>query len=279
MPSSTSSSSAAPDNAQNLAAANNDADANAGGGNVGDTSVACAASTSSSSSSSISSSSSSSSSSMSVALDIIDVKTGAVITGSTIVKMVGNKIRLGLQSRPPGQPITNPQWTIPGTIRKDYVQSNNPILGKETPIDPADLQNAAIDFFWIDRDDPDGNESVSVTATVAGAAMSANVTFTILRPTVNHFTAVTSSVNLCVGTYVYPGTWMAAHQPAQGTVPTKPGIKWDAKVTVPAIGVGNVALTQLIAPNPILLCNLIAGTSRLRPRLHLCWTKDMAFNM
>ena len=251
MPGSTSSSSAAPDNAQNLAAANDDADSNAGDGNVGDTSVPCAASSSSSSISS--SSSSSSSSSLSVALDIIDVKTGSVITGSTIVKMVGNKIRLGLQSRPPGQPVTNPQWTIPGTIRKNYIQSINPILGKETPIDPADLQAANIDFFWIDKDEPNGAENVSVTATVAGAPMNANVTFTIQRPTVDHFTAVTSSVNLCVETYINPGTWLAAYQPSpHGNVV---GCQWDAKVTVSPIGVGNVGLTQLIQPNRVVQFN------------------------
>ncbi len=155
--------------------------------------------------------------------------------------MVGNKIRLGLQSRPTGQAVTNPQWTIPGTTVKSYTQSVN--AGTKTDLAPADLQALTIDFFWID----DGSQNVTVTATVAGVALNANVTFTIQRPTVDHFTATTSSVNLCVGNYFRPGTWMAAFQPGAGggTV----GCQWDAQATAPAIGVGQIALTQRIQPN------------------------------
>lgn len=154
--------------------------------------------------------------------------------------MVGNKIRLGLQSRPPGQTISTPQWTIPGIIVKDYTQS--PTTGTKTGVAPADLQALSIDFFWID----DGVQDVSVTATVTGMALNPHVTFNVQRPTVNHLTATTSSVNVCPPhTYIKPGTYLAAYDPRPGGIP---GCQWDAQVTAPSIGVGQVGFTQRIQP-------------------------------
>jgi hypothetical protein len=170
--------------------------------------------------------------------------------------MVGNKIRLGLQTRPPGQPITNPQWTIPGTRVKNYTQAVG--AGVKTDLAAADLQAATIDFFWIDV----GSQIVNVTAQVAGVALTATVTFTIKRPTVDHFTATTSTVNVCVGTYLQPGTWLAAFQPAAGAVALKYGCQWDAKVTVPDIGVGKVGFTQRIQPNRVNTSN--AGVAKTK---------------
>jgi hypothetical protein len=165
-----------------------------------------------------------------IILEIVDRRTGNVISGTTVIKMVGNKIKLGLQTRPAGHAISSPQWTIPGTRIKTYTQSV--ANGVKTDLAAADLQAPTIDFHWID----DGSQAVRATAQVAGATLTASVTFTIKRPTANHFTAVTSSVNLCAGTYFQPGTWLVAYQPAAaggGTV----GCQWDAKVTAPAEGV------------------------------------------
>ncbi len=161
--------------------------------------------------------------------------------------MVGNKIRLGLQSRPPGQTISNPQWTIPGTIVKNYTQS--PTTGTKTDVAAADLQSLSIDFFWID----DGSQNVSVTATVMGVALNPNVTFEVQRPTVNHFTATTSSVNVCLPhTYIRPGTWLAAYDPHPGGTP---GCQWDAQVTAPPLGAGQVGFTQRIQPHRVVQDN------------------------
>ena len=174
-----------------------------------------------------------------IILQIIDRKTGAVISGTTVNKMVGNKIQLGLQTRPAGHAIGSPQWTIPGTRVKNYTQSLT--TGTKTDVAAADLRAPTIDFFWID----DGTQAVSASAQVEGATLTASVTFVIKRPTVDHFKATTASVNVCVGTYLQPGTFLAAYNGATRTV----GCQWDAKVTVPSIGAGRVGFTQRIRPN------------------------------
>ena len=180
-------------------------------------------------------------------LEIVDRRTGTVISGTTVQKMVGNKIQLGLQTRPAGRAIASPHWTVPGTRVKNYTQSTT--AGVKTDISAADLQARTVDYFWIDG----GSLSVQAAAQVAGAALTATATFNVQRPTVDHFAAVTSSVNLCVGTYLQPGTWQAAYSPstAGGTV----GCQWDARVTVPAIGGGNVAFTQRIRANRVFTNN------------------------
>lgn len=186
-----------------------------------------------------------------IVLEIVD-GAGHVISGTTVRKMVGNKMRLGLQTRPAGEAISVPRWTIPGTRVKSYVQSV--ASGVKTALVAADLQVMSPEFHWIDG----GSQAVSISAQVAGATLTATVTFTVLKPTVDHFTAATSSVNLCAGTYFQPGTWLAAYRPGSGTV----GCQWDAKVTVPAEGVGQVGITQLIRPTRIYTSNANAISTR-----------------
>jgi hypothetical protein len=168
-------------------------------------------------------------------LEIVDRRTGAVVSGTTVTKIVGQKIELLVRAKP-SAPLSNIQWTVPAKNVKSYTQSLT--SGTVTVLAAADLQAAALDFYWIEG----GNKTVQVGAVAKGNNLTANVTFNVLRPTVNHFTTSTSGVNLCVGTYFRPGTWMVAYKPS----PVHYGCQWDAKVTAPAGGDGQIGFTQRI---------------------------------
>jgi hypothetical protein len=175
-----------------------------------------------------------------IVLEIVDMKTGTVVSGTAQTKIVGQKVQLQVRTNPLGQAMTNIQWTIPGDRVKNYTQSTG--SGVKTDLAAADLQGTSITFFWING----GNNNVQVTAQVAGTTLNASATYNVLRPTVDHFTTATSGVNICVSNYITPGTWLAAYQP---TPPAKAGNQWDAKVTAPAGGDGQIGLTQLINVN------------------------------
>jgi Carboxypeptidase regulatory-like domain len=172
-----------------------------------------------------------------ITLEIVDRRTGTVISGTNVTKIVGQKIQLEVRTRPAGETMTNIRWTIPGDRVKDYTQAVG--RGRKTDLPAADLQRAQIDYHWINL----GTPAVQVQAQVNGANLSATVNYNVLRPTMNTFTTAVSSVNLCVGTYFQPGTFMAAYQPGP---PARFGCQWNGKATAPAAGGGQIGFTQLI---------------------------------
>jgi len=186
-----------------------------------------------------------------IVLEIVDVSTGNVVSGTNQTKIVGQKIRLRVRTKPLGQTMTDTRWAIPGDRVKNYTQSVG--SGVKTDLAAADLRNTSIDYYWISG----GNQIVQVSAHVAGTKLSASVTYRVLRPVVDYFTTAISSVNICVGNYIDPGTWLAAFQP-----PATPGNQWDAQVTAPAGGDGQIGFTQLINVNRTRTSNA-GGTTTL----------------
>jgi len=125
---------------------------------------------------------------------------------------------------------------------KDYTQAIG--SGATTNIAPTDLTGSALAFYWIDG----GTKSVRVNAKVDGAPKSAVVSFTVQRPTVDHFTITVSSVNVTTQHWQYtPNPALTALQPTPP--PMKFGSQWDAQVTAPAGGDGQIGFTQLINVN------------------------------
>lgn len=175
-----------------------------------------------------------------IALEITDAA-GTVLTG-TQTRIVGQKVQLRVRTRPAGQGLTNIQWTLQEERIASYTQTGN--AGTITRLTPADLQRANVDFYWISG----GNKRVQVRAVVAGATLSAEVDFDVLRPTVNHFTITVSSVNVTNAHFAYGGQpVLTAYQPAPP--PARFGSQWDAEVTAPAGGNGEIGFTQRIRVN------------------------------
>jgi hypothetical protein len=182
-----------------------------------------------------------------ITLEIVNRRTGAVVSGTNQSRIVGQKVELEVRTRPAGEAMTNIRWTIPGDRIKNYTQSVASAV--KTDLAAADLQRATIDFYWINR----GHHTVQVSAQVAGATLTASVDYNVLRPTINRFTTTVSSVNLCIGNYIRPGTWFAAYQPTPA--PARVGNQWNAQVTAPAGGAGQIGLTQLINVNRVQTTN------------------------
>lgn len=172
-----------------------------------------------------------------VALEIVDRKTGSVISGTTQTKIVGQKVELRVRTRPAGQSMTNIQWTIPGQTVKSYTQSTS--TATKTGLSVADLQAVDVDFYWI----AGGNQVVQVAATVQGTALTASVTFDVKAPTAVSMTSATGAV--AVSNPGFPDSGLELHY---GTS-TTPGISWTLRATAPAGGDGEIAGTQLINTN------------------------------
>ena len=186
-------------------------------------------------------------------LEIVDRKTGAVVSGTTVIKIVGQKIQLEVRSKPPGHSVANIQWTISGQRIKDYTQSV--AAGVQTELSPADLQGTSLDFYWING----GNQTVQVSGQVDGTSKTTSVAYNVLRPTVDKFTVKTSRVSVTLSHFASPGSpVLAAYQATPP--PAKMGCQWDAKVTAPAAAEGKIALTQKILVNRSWTNN--AGTTR-----------------
>lgn len=169
-------------------------------------------------------------------LQIIDRKTSNVISGTTQTRIVGQKVELRVVSNPAAT-LSNITWTVGGVTVKNYTQTH--ASGAKMNLTAADLQNATLDFFWIDRA---GNKDVSVRATANGCPLTTSVTVNLLRPTMNHFRITTASVNVTSAHFASPGNpVLCAFSP-----PSTYGSQWDAKVTAPANGAGQIGFTQKI---------------------------------
>lgn len=98
---------------------------------------------------------------------------------------VGERVQLKVRViLPLGATIDSVQWTIPGTIIKDYVIT--PTTAQVQTIIPADLQQESITFYWVDGAT---GHIVEAKAIVNGLTCTASVTFDVNRPSVLLFRA------------------------------------------------------------------------------------------
>lgn len=171
-----------------------------------------------------------------IRLEIVDRKTGNVISGTTVNRIVGQKIELLVRTQP-AEAMSNIQWAVPGERIKDYTQTNN--TGTVTQLQPADLQGANLDFYW----KAGGNQVVQVSATARGSALSASATFRVLAPTGLAMTSVTGTVE--VSNPGFPGSGLELHF---GTNAVS-GIVWTFTATAPAGGTGQFVGTQTVSPH------------------------------
>jgi hypothetical protein len=169
-------------------------------------------------------------------LEIVDRKTGAVVSGTSPTKIVGQKNELLVRSRPAGHTLTNIRWTVTAETVKNYTQSTS--TGTRTDLSTADLQGTNLDFYWISG----GSKSVQVTADVDGAPQSTSVTYNVLAPTGVSMTSVTGTV--AASNPGFPTSGLELHY---GTN-VKPGIQWTLTATAPPGGGGEIAGTQTANP-------------------------------
>ena len=179
-----------------------------------------------------------------VGLEILDRKTGTIVSGTTQNKIVGQKVELSVRSKPAGHTVTNIRWTIsgtaPGTRPASSVKSYAMALAKtDLPVllQNADLQGQALDFFWVTVHG-EGAQTVGVQADVDGAPKQAQVAFNVSCPTLDSFTSVTGPID--IGT-----PWSAQRELYCGT-PANPGINYTGKMTPPAGGAGEMKFTQIL---------------------------------
>jgi hypothetical protein len=169
-----------------------------------------------------------------VKLEVVEAKTGAVISGTTQKKIVGQKIQLMVRSNPAGHSVTDVHWAIPDKAVKNYTQSSG--SGTVTPLADADKNGTTVNFFWI----AGGSKTVQVNATVDGTPKSASVTVNVLAPTNVTMTSVTGDIG--VGPTGWPGD--PPMNLYYGKSP-KVGIQWTCTAKAPAGGDGEIAGTQL----------------------------------
>lgn len=177
-------------------------------------------------------------------IEIVDRATGKVVSGTTVNKIVGQKVELQVRSKPNGFSVTKVQWTVagtsPGTTPASTVKSYTMSPAKtDAPkqLTAGDLTKSNLVFFWIPQHG-EGSKTVSVEAEVEGKKCTANVTFSVKCPTLNSFTSATGAI--AIG-----NAWGSGLEMHCGT-PTTPGIKWTVEVTPPAQGAGKLKLTQIL---------------------------------
>jgi hypothetical protein len=168
-----------------------------------------------------------------VILEIVDRKTGNVVTNTTQAKIVGQKIELLVRAKPP-EAMSNIQWTVPGERVGNYSQSSS--TATRTDLTAADLQGTNLDFYWIKG----GSKAITVAATVRGSSLTAQVMQNVLAPTNVTMTSVTDHVK--VGPTGWPGD--PPMNLYYGKSPNV-GIQWTCTATAPAGGKGEIAGTQL----------------------------------
>ena len=166
-------------------------------------------------------------------LEIVDRKTGAVVSGTTQTVIVGQKMELLVRTKP-AESMSNIQWTVPGQRVKDYTQSTT--TGAKTDLAAGDLQGVNLDFYWIEG----GSQAIQAAADVRGSRLTASVTHKILAPTAVTMTSVTGTV--AISNPGFPGSGLELHF---GTLAT-PGISFTFKATAPAGGDGQIAGFQLV---------------------------------
>ena len=175
-----------------------------------------------------------------IVLEIVDRHSGAVISGTSVNHVVGQKVELLVRTKPAGETMTNIRWTIPGTTPgsrpssavKSYTmaaaRTNAPTL-----LAAGDLQGTQLDYYWAQV----GSRSVQVQADVNGLTLTAAVTLVAQAPHLNSFSSVTAAIAI--------GTQWGHLEMLCGT-PGGAGLNYTANVTAPAAFGGDLKFTQIL---------------------------------
>ncbi len=161
------------------------------------------------------------------------------ITGQKLTVTVGEKMTLHPKFIDGYAVLTSVEWTIPGTIVKNYTDGATKAEKKE--IEASDKKLLYISFYWVDGGDgrvveakckywswKDGVTNKTVTAT-----------FDVKAPKLDNFNATTSTVGLD------PPASPTSIRFGKASV-INPGIKWDWKVTVPSTVDGHIKDVQTL---------------------------------
>jgi len=98
--------------------------------------------------------------------------------------MIGQLVSLSIDCTEHSSEMTDIQWTIPGTVYKDY----QPSLASAAiiPLANTDKKSKTIKFYWSDP----GTKSVSVSFKIGSAKCSKSATLTALAPTITDLGAI-----------------------------------------------------------------------------------------
>ena len=179
------------------------------------------------------------------------------VPNPTPTAMVGQQVALyanidGIYGITPAPTVTY-QWTVGGEKIKSFTITNwtpptttppvSEILpsGHKDEIDPNDLKNSSVSFYFTK------GESVNVKCdvTVKGKAISSNGTINVLRPTLNSFTSTYTPLNPpwnLMTDFLTLG--QAVIDPVTGT--NYSGIVLHANIDIPTIGAGELSYVQVI---------------------------------
>ncbi len=125
---------------------------------------------------------------------------GADITDLTQTIYVGQEVNLLCVLDPPIAPLTNFLWTIPGNRIRDFVLSDDPLRTNGMPLYLANLTNASVLYYWVDKTN---QAQVRCAATIAGHPASSKSTFTVLRPSADFFAQITDIIDVGNGNFQY----------------------------------------------------------------------------
>jgi len=176
------------------------------------------------------------------------------ITGQKADVAVGERINLGVKFTKAWGTLKSVKWTIPGTIVKNY--TSNSAAAAVTPVDPADKEKSPIIFYWVDAAD---GRTVTADCVFTSAGKDTNksitATFNVKGPTLDKFDAPKQDKVRLFPAAAPTGVGFGI---GFGT----PGIKWDWKVTVPAICDGYLKDLQTIKHDNRAIT--LAGVKRVR---------------
>ncbi len=128
------------------------------------------------------------------------------VTGQTNTVIVGEQIALTCQFvNMDGEsttiaPITNFQWTVPGSTVSNYIWDATPSVLHSN----LNLTNASTYFYWYR---PASNLTVQCSIVAKGVTMTAKTTFNVLAPTYT-WTACPSNTISMDANYFAEGTWL-----------------------------------------------------------------------
>jgi Carboxypeptidase regulatory-like domain len=180
-------------------------------------------------------------------LEIVDKKTGLVISEKTTDRIIGQKVQVQVRVKGGGKTISKIQWSIPGETVKDYIQTIDRAIKTDLP--SGDLESEAVAFYWIGA----GNKTVQVSASVDGVAQSPFAAkFNVLAPTDIRMSSETGKLETFVSAAHDHTLWLGYGDASPGA---KHGIDFKCAATGPPGGDGQIAGTQLANPDRSLTQN------------------------